>query len=175
MFAALDPVRYDWFLVFVPCVTGSLILLIQSALHRFRSRASWVLVDGSNVMHWKNGKADIDTLREVLSELAGSGLKPAVVFDANAGYKLCDRYLDDRALGRLLDLPSSRVMVAPKGNPADPFILNAARDNKARIVSNDRFRDWFDDFSDVLQTGALVSGGYKHGKLWLALELGRET
>ena len=39
-------------------------------------------------------------------------------------------------------MPGNAVMVAPKGQPADPHILFVARDLGARIVSNDRFRDW---------------------------------
>ena len=42
---------------------------------------------------------------------------------------------------KLLKMPESHIMVVPKETPADPYILQAARDYGARIVSNDRFRD----------------------------------
>ncbi|WP_254446595.1 hypothetical protein [Ruegeria sp. HKCCD8929] len=146
-----------------------MILLVKAWRIRIRVSGNWVIVDGSNVMHWKEGTPDIGTLHEVLSALVDAGLKPSVVFDANAGYKLADRHMNDRVLARALGLPVSRIMVAPKGTPADPLILRAARESGAQIVTNDRFRDWAEDYSDVLKSRAPVQGGYRQGKLWLSL------
>jgi len=64
-------------------------------------------------------------------------------------------------------------MVVPKGAPADPAILSAAQDTGARVVSNDRFRDWSDDFPEVRAPGFLIRGGYRSGELWL--DLGFDT
>jgi hypothetical protein len=36
-------------------------------------------------------------------------------------------------------------------------------------VTNDRFRDWAEDFPDVAATAALIRGGYREGRLWLDL------
>jgi hypothetical protein len=36
--------------------------------------------------------------------------------------------MHDGAMGRALGLPKDRVMVLPKGVPADPYILTSARD-----------------------------------------------
>lgn len=85
-----------------------------------------VVLDGSNVMHWREGKPRIETLRQVIDHLSAQGFLPGVVFDANAGYKLSARYLDDRQLARLLSLPADRVLVVAKGQPADLVILQAA-------------------------------------------------
>jgi hypothetical protein len=62
------------------------------------------------------------------------------------------------------------VMVVAKGVQADGFILQSARDLQARIVSNDRFRDWQDTFPEVASAGYLVQGGYREGRLWLDLD-----
>ncbi len=130
----------------------------------------WIVVDGSNVLHWQDNVPRLSTLREVLADLTARGYTPGVVFDANAGYKISDRYQHDGALGKLLGLPADRVLVAPKGNPAAPLILAAARDLGAPIVSNDRFRDWAETHPELATPGQLVRGGYRDGRLWLDLD-----
>lgn len=128
-----------------------------------------IILDGSNVMHWQNEFPSIHTLREVLARLIDQGFEPGVVFDANAGYLLFGKYLHDDAFCRALNLPQDRVMVVPKGTPADPIILTVARDLGARIVTNDKYRDWLREFPDLAAPGYLVPGGYRNGKLWLGL------
>ena len=131
-----------------------------------RSSRPPVVVDGSNVMHWNGETPDIATLRDVIDALRARGYQPGVIFDANAGYKFGDRYLDDRHLARLLNLPGERVLVVPKGEPADPTILASARDLGAKILSNDRYRGWSADFPEVASPGYIVRGGYRQGRLW---------
>lgn len=126
-----------------------------------------VVIDGSNVMHWNGETPHLDTLREVVTTLRGRGFQPGVVFDANAGYKFSDRYLDDRHFAKLLNLPSDWVLVVGKGEPADPTILAAARDLGAKVLTNDRYREWTADFPEVATPGHLVRGGYRDGRLWL--------
>lgn len=132
-----------------------------------RSPPKHVVIDGSNVMHWDGQVPRLKTLRAVIAELQGQGYQPGIVFDANAGYKLADRYLDDRDFAKLLNLPGDRVLVVAKGKPADPTILAAARDLGANIISNDRFRDWVGDFPEVTTPGCLCKGGFRNGQLWL--------
>ncbi len=136
---------------------------------RWRKANTWIIVDGSNVIHWKEGQPDLGTLRLVLSALKTAGFKPGVVFDANVGYKLEGEYMNDRALSRALGLRARQVMIAPKGTPADPLILQASRDSKACIVTNDRFKDWVDEFPDVLKADRLVKGGFRNNELWFSL------
>lgn len=157
-------------------ILGSLFVLLVRARSRrpvpAPSKARWIMVDGSNVMHWKDGTPQIATLREVLDRLAALGFTPGVVFDANAGHKLVGRYLHDHALGQLLGLPEERVLVADKGTPADPLLLASARDAAAMIVTNDRYRDWAETHPEVATPGHLIRGGYRDGQLWLDLERG---
>ena len=126
-----------------------------------------IVIDGSNIMHWNGETPQMATLQEVVRSLTDLGYQPGVVFDANAGYKLAGRYMDDRPLARALGLPANRVLVVPKGSPADPVILQAARELGAAVLSNDRFRDWVDEFPEVAQPGHLRRGGYRNGVLWL--------
>ena len=193
--ALVQPGWADLVLVAGPSALASLILLIRavalmarrqdgssdhdparsSAPRRPLSRAATprdrhILVDGSNVMHWKDGTPQLDTLRVVLARLTALGFNPGVVFDANAGYKIADSYRDDADLGRMLGLHKDRVLVMPRGTPADPTLLAAARDLDARIVTNDRFRDWAETYPEVARPGHLVRGGFSDGQLWLDLE-----
>lgn len=153
-------------LLAVPWALASLILILRAPRRR-PAASNWVVVDGSNVMHWQDNTPRLSSLRAVVDHLTALGFSPGVVFDANAGYKISARYQHDGALGRLLGLPADRVLVAPKGSPADPLILAAARDLGARIVSNDRFRDWAEAHPEVTRPGHLIRGGFDHGKLWL--------
>lgn len=145
---------------------ASFLLLIWT--WRKRRPPRWIVVDGSNVMHWNDETARIETVIEVVEELTARGFSPGVVFDANAGYKLAGRFLGERALARLLKLPVDRVHVVPKGTPADPFILRAARGLGAPIVTNDRYRDWAEDHAEVNEPGHLIRGRYREGVLMLA-------
>jgi hypothetical protein len=124
-----------------------------------------IILDGSNVLHWKDETPRLQTLIEVLDRLQSAGYTPVVIFDANAGYLVSDRYMHHHHFAKALGLSESQVMVVPKGEPADPTILKAARSMKARVVSNDRFRDWAGEYGEVRKKGFLVSGGYRGGRL----------
>lgn len=148
----------------------ALLLALAFFLLGRRARRQHIVVDGSNVMHWRDNTPDIATVVEVLAVLDKRGFKPGVVFDANAGWKLDGRYRDDADLARLLGLRASRVLVVPKGQPADPTILAAARGLGARIVTNDRYSNWAAAHPEVKRPGLLVRGGYRNGALWLDLD-----
>lgn len=163
----------DWSKYLIPSILAfatSLFLLLgllkSEERHEPRARKR-AIVDGSNVMHWQNGEPCFDPLRDVVSELQRRGFAPGVIFDANAGYLLVGKYQDDDKLAKRLMLPEDSVVVVSKGSSADPIILEAARDMKAVIVSNDRYRDWSEDYPEIHEPGFLIRGGYKSGKLWL--------
>jgi hypothetical protein len=166
--AFAQPGRTDLLLLAGPCALASLYLLARAAGLRLRG-TRWIVVDGSNVLYWKDGTPQIETVKEVVNHLTRQGFTPGVVFDANVGYKIADRYYHDWALGKLLGLTDDRVMVVAKGTPADQFILAAAHDLGARIVTNDRYRDWLETNPGAAKAGYLVRGGFKEGKLWLDL------
>ncbi len=183
--AIVLPGMTDLLLVAGPAAVAALILLLLAIGRDTRAaddrafkppprkaaaKVRHILVDGSNVMHWKDGTPQLDTLRVVLARLTALGFNPGVVFDANAGYKIADSYRDDADLGRMLGLHKDRVLVMPRGTPADPTLLAAARDLDARIVTNDRFRDWAETYPEVARPGHLVRGGFSDGQLWLDLE-----
>lgn len=118
-------------------------------------------------MHWKDNLPDLGPVRQAVGALTAMGYVPAVVFDANAGWKLMGRYLHEGELARLLDVERRQVLVVPKGVQADPYLLATADDFGARIVTNDRYRDWAEAHPRVLEPGFLIEGGIRVGKLWL--------
>jgi Zc3h12a-like Ribonuclease NYN domain len=159
------PGQSDYLLLTAPCLIASLCLLLRAILRR--KPQNFIIIDGSNVMHWKDGTPQVDVLRDVIQHLTTLGFTPGVIFDANAGHKLAGRYQHDAAMGVRLGLPEDRIIVVPKGTPADPTILAAARDLGARIVTNDRYRDWAEAHPEITTPGHLIRGGYRDGHLWL--------
>lgn len=128
-------------LLLLSLITGvaALVLLLRAAL---APRKAWIVLDGSNVMHWRGDPPSLDPVRFVVDRVRAQGLEPVIWFDANVGYKIGDRYLGPAALAKRLGCAKDRIHVAPRGTPADPLLLQHAVDPKARVVSNDRFRDW---------------------------------
>lgn len=155
-------------LLALPLIVKLLGRLWRRLWRRLRQRRH-VVVDGSNVMHWRDNTPDLQVLRAVVAELKRRGYTPGVVFDANAGWKLMGGYRHDGAMARLLDLPEDQVMVVPKGQVADGWILAAARDLGAPVVTNDRYRDWAEAHPEVMEPGRLIRGGVREGRVWLDL------
>ncbi len=167
--AALLP---EWAWIYPVALPVGLVACLVILLRRPRRQptpaaVTQVIVDGSNVMHWDGGAPSLDPVRAVVRNIEAQGMTPGVIFDANAGYKIGDRYMDDEVFAQLLGLPHSNVLVVPKGTSADSFILEAARGMRARIVTNDRFRDWEDRFPEVRDPDTLIRGGFRNGALWL--------
>ncbi|PKQ13493.1 MAG: hypothetical protein CVT70_03500 [Alphaproteobacteria bacterium HGW-Alphaproteobacteria-1] len=165
--ALVMPAYADLILLAAPCAVAALILWLRAVFSRKTPAPNWILIDGSNVMHWKDNIPKIETLREVITHLRDRNQMPAVIFDANAGYLLAGRYQDDHMIARHLGLPEDRVLVVPKGTIADTYLLTVARDFDAPIVTNDRYRDWADDYPEIAEPGRLIRGGYRNGTLWL--------
>jgi hypothetical protein len=125
------------------------------------------ILDGSNILYWQDNTPSLEPVLQVIRIMAGKGYAVGVMFDANAGYKIGERYLDDRHLAGRLGLPDDRVLVVPKGVPADQYILGAARKLGARVVTNDRYRDWAEAHPEVARPGFLIRGGVREGAVWL--------
>ncbi len=121
-----------------------------------------VVVDGSNVMHW-NGDPSALVLGRVIKALIDKGERPHVYFDANAGYKLADRFMNAAELAEMLSLPAAHVTVVDRGEPADPVLLEHAVRIGARVVTNDRFLDWKLQFPAIGNRGFLVKGRWQEG------------
>lgn len=183
--AALFVPGYDQLILLaVPVLVAALILLGAAAVRRkpakpdlrpkrTRQRVTRkkpgppIMIDGSNVLHWNDNEPQIASVRQVVDLLTAQGYSPGVVFDATVGYKIGTRYRDDAEMAAQLGLPTDRVLVVPKGTPADPVLLATARQLGAPIVTNDRYRDWAETYPEVRTPGLLIRGGYRDGALWL--------
>ena len=130
---------------------------------------NWIIVDGSNVLHWDQNRPDMQTVARVLRVIEAQGFVPVVWFDRNVGYKVGDRFLSEADLADRLTLRTSRVFLAGKDTPADPWVLAQARDLQAMIVTNDRFRDWAEAHPEVTGPGLLIRGRLEDGVVTLDL------
>jgi len=171
--ALILPEWSDLLLIAGPSALASIFLWLRINIPLWRAKEvtqKRLVLDGSNILHWKGGTPQIETLREVVHHIQTLGFTPGVVFDANAGYKISDKYLHDSGFGMILGLPEKSVMVVPKGTPADPIILALARKLGAQVVTDDRFRDWAESYPEVTNPGFLIRGGYRSGRMWLDLK-----
>ncbi|WP_120501956.1 hypothetical protein [Roseovarius sp. EL26] len=125
---------------------------------RRRSRRNWIAIDGSNVLYWRNDTPSLHTVRLVLHQLEKEGYHPVIWFDANVGYLIKDRYLGPAPLAKALGLSARQVIVAHKGTPADTLVIEGAKALEARIVTNDRFRDWAEEYPQVGDPALFVRG-----------------
>lgn len=152
------------FLALIPAelaIPGAVILaigwLVRHRLARVRRRPV-IVVDGSNVMHWGGGTPSAEKLSRVLDALIHAGFDPEIWFDANVGYKLIGKYAGPGRLAQLLPVPASAIRVVDKGSPADPELTRSALRQGARIITNDRFEDWRDEFPALDDPNRLISG-----------------
>ena len=163
-------------IVWGPVASGPLAISLLGAfaallilLLRRKSSRNWIVVDGSNVMHWEPGTPDIQSVFHVVTALKAEGYVPIVWFDANVGYLIGNRYLGPAPLAHMIELPERQVFVAPKGTPADPLLLKRAVALKARVVTNDRYRDWEEKFPQIRDKGFLVRGRMRRDEFELEL------
>lgn len=102
-----------------------------------------VLVDAANVAHSTEGAtAKLSNIRLVMDKLTEEGFRPLIVADAALRHQI-----DDKAAYEKL-IEDGVVKQAPAGTDADYFILSFAREMKARILTNDRFRDRAVEFAE---------------------------
>jgi rRNA-processing protein FCF1 len=167
VFAAWAVQSPELLLVAGPSLLLSLWAWLKTLMARWLPPRNLIVVDGSNVLFWRDNTAQLSTLIEVLRKLEARGFLPGVVFDANAGYLIDGQFKDEADFAALLDLPPNRVRVVDKSTPADPVVLDTARKYGVQVVSNDRFRDWADRFPEVNTPRHILRGGYDEDGLWL--------
>lgn len=128
-----------------------------------------VIVDGSNVMFWAGDPSEI-VLTRVISGIIAKGYVPYVFFDANVGYKLRGKYLDEADMARIIGVPAAQVIVVEKGVIADGRILAFAQETGLPVLSNDRFRDWKVKFPFVGSKGRMIRGDWVSGNVvWTSI------
>ena len=128
-----------------------------------------VVVDASNVAHYvknQKGQPKIANILAAVKALEESEDEFVIIADASLRHDIDDK---DRFL-KLLE--SDNVEEVPAGNDADHFILEIATNEKAKVLSNDKFRDYAAEFRNiasmripfVIEKGRLTFGKPKKPK-----------
>ena len=104
-----------------------------------------VIVDASNVAHFgkKEGKPTLDNLFKSVQALEKLGYQPVLIADASLRHEIDDK----EAFNKLID--DNKVQQVPAGTTADHYILKLAEEKDAKILSNDAFREYYDEFQDI--------------------------
>ena len=105
-----------------------------------------VVVDASNVAHYvknKDGKPQMINILAAVKALEESGDEFVIIADASLRHEIDDK----EKFVKLLE--SDNVEEVPAGNDADHFILDIAVREKAKVLSNDKFRDYAAEFRNI--------------------------
>lgn len=105
-----------------------------------------VMVDASNIAHYgrqKDGKPSLDNIYKAAEALESLGYQPVLIADASLRHEIDEK----EEFNKLLD--EDIVQQVPSGTTADHFILKMAEEEDAKILSNDAFREYNDEFQDI--------------------------
>lgn len=105
-----------------------------------------VIVDASNVAHYGRGKDDkprLDYIILAAEALKGLGYEPVLIADASLRHEIDLK----EEFNQLLD--KNFIKQVPSGTTADHYILKMAEEEDAKILSNDIFREYNDEFLDI--------------------------
>lgn len=105
-----------------------------------------VIIDASNLAHYgreKNSKPKLKNILSAVNALERNGHDFVIIADAPLRHEIDDK----KNFNTLLD--EEAIEEVPSGTDADHFILNLAEEENAKILSNDLFREFFDEFKDI--------------------------
>jgi hypothetical protein len=102
-----------------------------------------ILVDGANVA-WaeqtKDDKPKVSNIVAMRQTLEKEGYDPIIIIDASLRHDIDD----PNQLESLID--NQHVRQSPAGSEADFFVLETAQQQNARVVSNDTFEKYRDNY-----------------------------
>ncbi|MCE5215279.1 MAG: Zc3h12a-like ribonuclease, partial [Methanobacterium sp.] len=104
------------------------------------------MVDASNVAHFgrkTDEKPSLDYIIKAADALEKLGYEPILIADASLRHEIDQK----EVFNELLD--KDEVKQVPSGTTADHFILKMAEEEDAKILSNDVFREYNDEFQDI--------------------------
>lgn len=102
-----------------------------------------IVVDGANVAYIEksqSGNPKVSNLTAVYQALKERGFEPIIIVDAALQYDIDDRQQFESLI------ENQTVRQAPAGTDADYFILETAEKYHARIVTNDQYKDYQNDY-----------------------------
>ena len=107
-----------------------------------------VVIDGANVAYEERsagGKPKLSNLLKVRRELEERDFEAIIIVDASLKYDIDDQ----EQLEQLIR--SQEVRQVPAGTDADYFIIQFADQLDARVVTNDRYRDYAEQYPWVTE------------------------
>ena len=119
-----------------------------------------VIIDASNVAHFgkgKDGQPSLDNILNAIEALKGLGYEPFAIADAPLRHEIDKK----EEFNKLLE--EGKVQQVPSGTTADHFILKIAYEDDAKILSNDVFREYNDEFKDI--ASKRIPYGIKDGEI----------
>lgn len=104
-----------------------------------------VIVDAANVAHHgkMDGKPSLDRIIQAVGVLEKMGYQPVLIADASLRHEI------DQKDDYLKLVEGGKIQEVPSGTPADHHILKMAEEEDAKILSNDVFREYNDEFQDI--------------------------
>lgn len=107
------------------------------------SKKKIIVVDGANVAFEEksnSGNPKVSNIKAVHRALKEKGFEPIIIIDAALQYKIDDK----QQLEKMID--EQIIRQAPAGTDADYFILETAKEHKAKIVTNDKYNDYQEEY-----------------------------
>jgi len=119
-----------------------------------------IVLDGSNVIASGSGRA---TMRLDLAEQWCRTWRPDLpvqVFIDSTTARRCRPEIQDELRARCMDVTPGRARyaVCPRGESADGYVLQHARDHQSLVVSNDRYFDYEDLRANVITVQFTLAG-----------------
>jgi hypothetical protein len=105
-----------------------------------------VIIDASNVAHYGKGADEKPLLKNIINSvesLKNLGYEPVIIADASLRHEIDEK----ESFNKLLQ--NGEFQQVPSGTTADHYILKLAEEENAKILSNDVFREYFDEFQDI--------------------------
>ncbi|MCL2115117.1 MAG: Zc3h12a-like ribonuclease [Methanobrevibacter sp.] len=105
-----------------------------------------VVIDASNLAYFQleeNSKPKLNNILSAVNVLEKGGNEFVIIADASLKHEI-----DDKKRFKIL-LDEEAIEEVPSGTDADHFILNIAEEENAKILSNDYFREFSDEFKDI--------------------------
>lgn len=105
-----------------------------------------VIIDASNVAHYgkrADAKPRLKNISSSIEALKKLGYEVIIIADASLRHEIDEK----ESFNQLLD--DGKVQQVPSGTTADHYILKLAEEEDAKILSNDVFREYFDEFQDI--------------------------
>jgi hypothetical protein len=127
-----------------PGVNPPLIVQLEpdkKAKERIPIRSVDVVVDGSNATKVRGDEVVFERIFLLNDELKRLGYYPFWIFDASYRHLLSQK--DRRYFERLIEDQPDRFLQSTAGDEADIYILSFAKLHDAKVLSNDRYIDYF--------------------------------